>query len=177
MKLPLKMDDAYIDGHIVASDLYETFHDSDFEEMGYEKNGKVFYDISFDTPLDVPNNRVEEASLTYDKETEEFQINQKEFAALDRYYSVLERIDPNEVLEFFALNQKWVGHGVDHFYTLSSHDHLFEIDIEMMTEREIKGKLQVSLDGTVDHVSTFIGRGHQENGDTLRLKSNLILRA
>lgn len=159
-----KMDDTYIDGHIVASELYETFHDSDFEGTGVEKDGKVFYDISFDTPLDVPNNRVEEASLTYDKETEEFQINQKEFAALDRYYSVLERIDPNEVLEVFALNQKWVGHGVDHFYTLSSPDHLFEIDIEMMTEREIKGKLQVSLDGTVDHVSTFIGRGHRENG-------------
>lgn len=155
-----EMDDDGIKGHITASYLYHTFHDSDFEGTGTTQDGVTVYDVTFETPAVysmVLTYEYDQIQLEYHEDTEQF--------ILDDFFDVtLERTDPNHPPKVIAADAKWSGYGEDIFYIHPKNDHLFELDISRMTETDIRGSLTVSYNGSVDHQSDFTGRGFSRNG-------------
>ena len=61
-------------------------------------------------------------------------------------------------------NTRWSGLGEDGFYTSTKKNHLFTVDIYQMTEDTVSGKLMVSCEDKVDHLTEFTGRGYLDDG-------------
>ena len=148
------MEDTDIKGHLNVSYLYKTIHDTDFTGTGELKDGKITYDITYNTPcypsfFDIPP--YEEIVATYDKETDTFT-----FAS--HYNATVERIEGKG--DLLAENQTWTGVGDDLFSETFDHSGRdFEFSISEMTDYHIAGTLTVSYKGTVVHKSRFTGRG------------------
>ena len=89
----------------------------------------------------------------YDPETEAFSSVSEYEVVLSRQY---ENKDPLHLIR----DRSWSVIGESGFCFRDEEDHVFELDIDMMTETEISGTLTASKDGAVEHTSTFSGRGY-----------------
>ena len=161
-----EMDDTSITGHLEVSYLYEVAHDTTFAGEGTIEGDTVRYHIIFDTLIDEKyfvfddlNGDYTEIDLYYDKNTDEFSFK-------NTYYNVVMTNDLTQEKnsDLLAENRKWKGEGEDSLCALSPAGHLFEVDIEKMTETKVNGTLKVFNGETLEHESTFAGRGYNEEG-------------
>lgn len=153
-----EMDDDSISGHLEVSCLYETTHDTDFTGVGIVRDGDIVYELTFENPAvvgTIPTIEYDKLEMEYDKETDEFSFN--------KVYEVdMKRVETD--LETLNENVKWTGDGEDGFYnTLNKTGHIFEINVDKMTEADISGDFTLEFNGSVDHKSKFTGRGYRKN--------------
>lgn len=158
------MDNSYISGHLEVSHLYEIEHDTEFEGQGTEKDGRICYEIVFETPRQGELTRAEfsEASLEYDKKTQILYLDGVD--ELDGLYeAILNPVDGKEKIIY--QNKIWTGQGENDFRSSRSEDvHRFELLIYEMRQSTIRGRLRVFYNGAMDHESEFTGRGFKEDG-------------
>lgn len=179
-----EMDDEHVKGHLEITRYYNNvIHDTDFEGEGTVVDNTVQYNIKFSDYINAEYFSIEEwrtgyteIILIYDKDTEEF--------SFDDYYNVVMTNvltqEKNSVV--LATNQKWQGEGSDTFCWPNPEGHFFELDIQKMTDHQIKGTIYVSKNGVVEHESTFTGRGcRKENSilyeiklDTPRVEKDIL---
>lgn len=155
-----KMNNSHISGHLEVSELYEIQHETDFEGSGTKEDGKIVYEVTFDTPrvTTLPENEFTEITIEYDKEANELQLD-------GIYEAVLNLSDDKEEEEILFQETHWYGIGEDNFYNgLASKNHYFILSISDMTMSTINGKLLVNYYGRENHESLFTGRGYGENG-------------
>ena len=154
-----EMSDTYIKGTLVSSILFETKHTTSFEGLGSLVDGNIQYDIVFESPADSTSTFADyysKITAIYDKAANTIQLK--------GCYSVTLGLMDYSTEPILAQNAKWSGIGQDDTsYGIYVEGHLFELDINKMTEAEIFGKLTVSKDGTIKHESTFYGRGYRKN--------------
>ncbi len=156
-----KMTDSSISGHLEVSYLYKCTHNTEFTGTGTEADGKIIYELTFETPAVVGEKPLtyeySQLELTYDKSREEF--------SFDKVYSVTMKPCSDEKYEVIAIDQSWSGLGTDSFYNAAKNSgHQFDIHVSSMTDVSIEGSLTVSYNGNVDHESAFTGRGYLMNG-------------
>ncbi len=151
------MDDATISGHLEVTYLYEVTHESAFTGEGVADDGNICYTITYENPLVMGlGHTFEQMELKYSKEEDTFSLDY-------RYYVTMERVslEPSKML---MENTRWSGLGEDGFYTSTKKNHLFTVDIYQMTEDTVSGKLMVSCEDKVDHLTEFTGRGYLDDG-------------
>ena len=151
------MDDTTISGHLEVTYLYEVTHESAFTGEGVADDGNICYTITYENPLVMGlGHTFEQMELKYSKEEDTFSLDY-------RYYVTMERVslDPSQAL---MENTRWSGLGEDGFYTSTKKNHLFTVDIYQMTEDTVSGKLMVSCEDKVDHLTEFAGRGYLDDG-------------
>ena len=157
------MDNSYISGHLEVSHLYDIEHDTEFEGQGTEKDGRIFYEIVFETPRqgELTDTEYYEASLEYDKKTQILYLDGTD--ELDGLYeAVLNPVDGKEKVIY--QNKIWTGQGENNFRPSRSEDvHRFELLIYEMWQSTISGRLRVFYNGVLDHESEFTGRGFKED--------------
>lgn len=167
-----EMDDEKIRGHLEVSYLYDVRHETEFEGQGQEVDGKIEYDIVFETPASVQDREYAETTLKYDKETDTFVIKD--------FYRV-EMKKPEEQSELLVENEQWSGRCSCRFCPRGFWDHTVEIYVYAMSEAEISGRFVVLNDGVAEHESEFSGRGYagwsgdffyEIKLDTVRTKEN-----
>lgn len=163
-----EMDDANISGYLEVSYLYDKVHETAFTGAGTVDGETVVYSVTYETPAivgTIPTYTYDKMELVYNKETDTFSFG--------RIYQVdMARVSPAQP-QVLAENEKWSGIGKDNFYIgFKNEDHLFEMDIREMTEKEICGTLTVSYNGKTDHITEFTGRGFQD-GDIYRYEIRL----
>ena len=153
-----EMDDTYISGHLEMTYLYAIDNDTDFTGTGTEDDGIVSYTIQFETPLEIGvlANTYEEMTLEYNKEEDTFSFRGDCSVEMKRASLKSDRV----LME----NAHWSGLGKDEFDFYGRSEHLFELDISRMTEDAVSGKLTVSSEGNVDHLTDFTGRGYFADG-------------
>ena len=152
-----EMDDSQISGHLELSYLYELDYETDFTGTGTEDGNIVNYTIRYEAPMVIDIlNKHEEMTLVYDKAADTFTFDGVCNVVMNRVSR-----DPSPVL---MENAHWSGAGKDSFDLFAKKDHLFTIQIHQMTEDTVSGKLTVTGDGEVDHLSEFTGRGYFEDG-------------
>ena len=151
-----EMDEDEISGHLVVTDLYELYHETDFTGEGVKENGKIRYSITYSTLLEAGYSEWTQIEMVYDPDTEQMIFE-------DYYEVVMERQEANPKKKVLAENATWTGTGEDGF-CINYEDHQFVLEIYEMTEDTISGKLSVSKDGNMEHISEFTGRGYCENG-------------
>ena len=153
-----EMDDTHISGHLETSFMYEIEHESDFTGTGTVEDGIVSYTIIYENPLvtELPSYTHEEMTLEYNKEEDTF--------SFWGVYSVdMNRLSP-ESSRVLMENAHWSGLGEDGFDILAKKEHLFDMQIYRMTENTVTGKLSVTSEGKVDHLTEFTGRGCFDEG-------------
>ena len=159
------MDNSYISGHLEVSYLYEIEHDTEFEGQGRVKDGRIVYEIVFETPRqgELINAEFSEASLEYDKKTQILYLDGID--ELDGLYEAeLHPVDGKEEKDIYQ-NKIWTGQGENNFHFSRAGDvHSFELLIYEMRPGSISGRLRVYYNGTLDHESAFTGRGFEEEG-------------
>jgi hypothetical protein len=153
-----EMDDAHISGHLEMSYLYAMENETDFTGTGTVEDGIVSYTIRYETPLAIGifAHTYEEMTLEYDKEEDTFSFHG--VCSVDMNRASLE---PSRVL---IKNEHWSGSGSDGLYLYGKEGHLFEIQIYRMTEDTVSGKLTVTYEDKVDHLTEFTGRGYFDEG-------------
>ena len=152
-----EMDDTHISGHLETSFMYEIKHESDFTGTGTVEDGIVSYTIIYETPLvtTLPSHTYEEMTLEYNKEEDTF--------SFWGVYSVdMNRVSPDA--QVLMENTRWSGLGSDGFYIYADKEHLFDVQIYRMTENTVSGKLTVTCEDKVDHLTEFTGRGGFDEG-------------
>lgn len=144
-----------ITGHLTVSELYDISQDSVFEGTGIKnEDGTITYAITFAQPIYMSHStQYPEEVLFYDPATEKFSFADIYHVTLSRQY---QNKDPLHRIE----NRSWSVIGKSGFCFQNEENHLFELDIETMTEDAICGTLTVSKDGIVEHTSSFSGRGY-----------------
>ncbi len=74
-----KMTDSSISGHLEVSYLYKCTHNTEFTGTGTEADGKIVYELTFETPAVVGEKPLtyeySQLELTYDKSREEFSFD------------------------------------------------------------------------------------------------------
>lgn len=152
------MDDTHISGHLEMSYLYGVENDTDFTGTGTVEDGIVSYTIQYETPLVIGifGHTHEEMMLEYNKAEDVFSFRGTCRVDMNR---VSQESSP-VVLE----NAHWSGLGQDSFELLDQKEHVFDVQVYRMTEDTVTGKLTVTGDGTVDHLTEFTGRGYFEEG-------------
>ena len=173
-----EMNDTSISGHLEISTLYNIKNDTNFTGTGIKDGDEVIYTLTFEEPVKVGTTiqyKYEQLEVTYDKSEDEFSFNQHYDAELERHT----KEKPKVLFE----NEIWSGIGKDGFYKANkTQNHLFELNIQKLTEEDINGTLTVSYEGKVDHNSKFTGRGYEKNGtiyyevllETPRTQKNLL---
>ncbi|MBR6510355.1 MAG: RNA polymerase sigma factor [Clostridia bacterium] len=173
-----EMNDTNIIGNLEVSYLYETVNDIDFIGTGIENGNEIIYTLNFEEPLKTGTTikyKYKQLEVTYDKSDDEFSFNQHYNAELER--------QTKEKSKVLFENENWSGIGKDGFYKANkTQNHLFELNIQRLTEEDISGILTISYDGKIDHNSTFTGRGYEKKGiiyyeillETPRTKKNLL---
>ena len=153
-----EMDDAHISGHLEMSYLYAMENETDFTGTGTVEDGIVSYTIRYETPLEIGifAHTYEEMTLEYDKEEDTFSF--QGVCSVDMNRASLE---PSRVL---VENEHWSGSGSDGLYLYAKEGHLFDIQIYRMTEDTVNGKLTVTYEDKVDHLTEFTGRGYFDKG-------------
>lgn len=158
-----EMDETGIRGHLEVTNLYEVVHSTDFTGSGTATDdGMIRYEIVCQEPAivgTIPSYEYYEMPLTYDPETEVFAFTEVYHAELDRAQA-----HPKPVI--LAENAVWSGEGICDFCWPNSDGHQFEIAVSRMTETDIQGKLTVLNNGTLEHESSFSGRGYTKDGFT-----------
>jgi hypothetical protein len=143
------------------SSLYSTDNAVNFTGERADTDEGVVYTISFDETFAVGTTmkfEQETLNLHYDKKTDTFSLPQF-------YDGSIGRADEQKPT-LLAENTVWSGLGDDDFYNaFRSEDHLFELDIEKMTDMDIVGTLTVSYEGNVDHKTAFTGRGYRHDNE------------
>lgn len=153
-----EMDDTTISGHLETSYLYRIDHETDFTGTGTAEDGIVSYTIQLETPVttDILAPEYKEMILEYNKEADTFSL-------AGVFIADLQRSSP-ENCRVLAENGHWSGLGQDGFYLLEQEGHLFDIQIDRMTEAAVSGTLTVTYQGNVDHLTEFTGRGCWNKG-------------
>lgn len=153
-----EMDDTQISGHLEISYLYGIENDTDFTGTGTEEDGVVSYTIQYETPLSIGvfGQTHEEMTLEYNKAEDIFSFRGACSVDMNRVSQ-----EPSPVV---LENEHWFGLGQDSFYLLDQKEHVFDVQVYRMTEDTVTGKLTVTADGTVDHLTEFTGRGYFEEG-------------
>ena len=153
-----EMDDAHISGHLETSYLYAIENETDFTGTGTEADGIVSYTIQYETPLviGVLAHTYEEMTLVYNKDTNTFSFHGA--CSVDMINVSLK--SSQVVME----NVYWAGLGKDDFDIYAQKEHHFGVQIHRMTEDTVSGKLTLTSEGNVDHLTEFTGRGYFENG-------------
>jgi hypothetical protein len=153
-----EMDDTHISGHLETSYLYAVENETDFTGTGTVEDGVVSYTIQYENPLEIGvfGYTYEEMTLEYNKEEDIFSFRGTCSVDMERVSQASSRT----VME----NEHWSGLGRDSFYLLAQKEHRFDIQIYRMTEDAVTGKLTVTGDGTVDHLTEFTGRGYSAEG-------------
>ena len=153
-----EMDDTHISGHLETSYLYAVENETDFTGTGTVEDGVVSYTIQYENPLEIGvfGYTYEEMTLEYNKEEDIFSFRGTCSVDMERVSQASSRT----VME----NEHWSGLGRDSFYLLAQKEHRFDIQIYRMTEDAVTGKLTVTGDGTVDHLTEFTGRGYSADG-------------
>lgn len=107
-----KMTDSSISGHLEVSYLYKCTHNTEFTGTGTQADGKIVYELTFETPAVVGEKPLtyeySQLELTYDKSREEF--------SFDKIYIVTMKPCSDEKNEVIASDQSWSGLGTDSFY-------------------------------------------------------------
>ena len=151
------MDDTQIQGRLTRSNTYNIAHQTEFTGMGEKRGDKIEYTIHFATPAilgSISTVEYDEILLTYDIANNCF--------VMDDYYAVTMAHISAKSNEVVSECGRWSGYGTDSFYNVLKKDnHLFELDIFLLTESEISGHLTVSYNDQIDHVSNFTGRGYR----------------
>ena len=173
-----EMNDTNITGNLEVSYLYKTVNDIDFTGTGIKNGDEIIYTLDLEEPLKVGGlikYKYDELEIIYDKSEDEFSFNRHYDAKLERHT----RKKPKVLFE----NEIWSGIGKDGFYKANkTQNHLFELNIQKLTEEDINGTLTVSYEGKTDHNSKFTGRGYEKNGtiyyevllETPRTQKNLL---
>lgn len=161
-----EMDDNHIRGQLAVSRLYQNTHVTAFEGTGVVVDNKIRYDITFEVSAFAST--VGSDDEYYSKITAIYDPQTDTLSFVSNAYDVCMTRSATASLPALFVNERWSGIGKDSV-DLGYHadGHLFELEIYEMTEAEICGKLTVSKDGIVEHVSEFSGRGYR-SGDTLR---------
>ena len=150
-----------ISGQLQVSYLYETTQDSNFAGEGVRAGNDIVYTITFDSPAvigEVATFSYDTMELTYHEDSDSF--------SFDGVYKVSMERAGKTGPKVLTAKAKFSGLGEDNFYnSLANDGHLFEMDIEKMTEAEIRGTLKVSLNGNTDHLTEFEGRGYLHQGE------------
>lgn len=173
-----EIDETHIRGQLVVSAFYESVHETAFSGVGTVQGGKILYDLTLETPAvvgTIPQFEYSKIQLVYDRQDDSF--------SFDDFYKVSMERQSEDPLPVLIAGKSWSGLGTDGFYIVTKKEnHLFVLDVYEMTEAEISGKLTVSYDGQVDHVSEFHGRGYSDGSvlhyeiklDTPRIEENII---
>lgn len=154
-----EMDEDGIDGKLEVSYLYSTIYESDFEGSGTETDGKIVYEISFETDtveIQSYEYTVPEITAVYDTETQTLTMDNYFFAELK----------PVQDTPIIIENAKWSGNGVDTVLGMLSPDHRLDLSIHKMTETELQGELQIFYNGALDHTTEISGRGFTKQDGT-----------
>lgn len=153
-----EMDDDGIVGNLEVTYLYDAVYTSDFVGNGTETDGKIVYEISFETDtveIQSYEYTVPEITAVYDKETQTL--------TMDNYF--LAELKPVQETSIIIENAKWSGHGVDTVMGMLSPDHRLDLSIHQMTETEVQGDLEIFYNGALDHTTEISGRGFtDQNG-------------
>lgn len=154
-----EMDDDEIVGNLEVTYLYDAVYDSDFEGSGTETDGKIVYEISFETDtveIQSYEYTVPEITAVYDKETQTLTMDNYFFAELK----------PVQDTPIIIENAKWSGNGVDTVLGMLSPDHRLDLSIHKMTETEVQGELEIFYNGKSDHLTDISGRGFTKEDGT-----------
>lgn len=153
-----EMDDTHISGHLEMSYLYEIENDTDFTGTGTVEDGIVSYTILYEDPLviGVLGHTYDEMTLEYNKEEDTFSFHGACRVDMKRASQTSSQV----LME----NAYWSGLGEDRFYLLAQKEHLFGMQIYRMTEDTVSGKLTVTCEDKVDHLTEFTGRGYFKEG-------------
>lgn len=154
-----EMDEDGIVGKLEVSYLYDAVYESDFEGSGTETDGKIVYEISFETDtveIQSYEYTVPEITAVYDTKTQTLTMDNYFFAELK----------PVQDTPIIIENAKWSGNGVDTVLGMLSPDHRLDVSIQKMTETEVQGELEIFYNGKSDHLTAISGRGFTKQDGT-----------
>lgn len=155
-----EMDEDGIDGKLEVSYLYSTIYESDFEGSGTETDGKIIYEISFETDsteYQFVEHSLPEITAVFDKEAQTLTLND--------YYKV--EMTPVQDMPIIAENAQWSGYGTDDYLGAITTNHLLELSVDKMSAAEINGAFKITYGSETDHSSEFTGRGFTDQDGSI----------
>lgn len=160
-----EMTDTEISGRFEIFYLYENQYSSAFSGTGIVKDDDVVYAITYEEPIVVNtiigSYEYNEVDLVYSKSEDIFSFDRLSFSVYGEGMKRQTKEKPANIME----NESWSGTGRDLAYLLLPTSHRqFDLDVDQMSEEDIRGKLTVYKDGELDHETEFTGRGYEKSG-------------
>lgn len=155
-----EMDEETIVGVLEVAYLYEPIHVSEFEGSGTEQDGKIVYEISFDTEhteYQPVEHELPGITAVYDKEAQTL--------TLDDYYKV--ELKPIQDTLIIAENTIWSGYGTDNYLGAITPNHRLELSVYKMNGTDLYGNLQIFNAAELEYESNASGRGFTDQDGSI----------